>query len=205
MSTFNEADRISPNNADIKHHIGRTYYQLDNPIKAIELYLESLALDPTKTDVHNNLGIVYMTQREYEKARREFQYCIEDITYGNAEMSRYNMGLLEENLNNPDKAVPYYMHVISSGGNMAPSAYYRMAYMAFKKADYRSSVDYLTAAVRLNSEYPDAFFLMGESFEKLGFEDEAAEAYGRCVTLDSTSIRGIEAQKRIRAIMHEYK
>jgi Tfp pilus assembly protein PilF len=206
LQSLTEADRLSPQNADVKHHLGRAYYQLGDMDKAVDYYNQALAIDPTKTDIHNNLGLVYLNRKEYDQAREQFQICINDLTYSNAGMSRYNMGLLEESTGNRDKAATYYHQIISSAGQTpaATPAYYRLAYIEFQKGDYRASVDYLTAAVRLNPDYADAFFLLGESYEKMDLSDEAAEAYGRCVVLDPVSMRGVEAQKRVRNIMKEY-
>ncbi|MDR1039293.1 MAG: tetratricopeptide repeat protein [Deltaproteobacteria bacterium] len=207
LQSLQEAERLAPQNADVKHHLGRTYYQLNDMERAVDFYNQSLALDPKKTDVHNNLGLVYMSLRDYDKARTEFQACISDLTYSNANMARFNMGLLEEASDNPDKAAEFY-HQIIAGAAQSPAtgpAYYRLAYLDYRKGGYREAVDYLTAAVRQNSEFADAFFLLGECYEKLDMQDEAAEAYGRCVVIDSTSMRGVEAQKRIRTIMKDYR
>jgi Tfp pilus assembly protein PilF len=191
----------------VKHHLGRTYYHLNDMDRAIEYYNRALELDPSKTDVHNNLGLVYMNLKDYDKARAEFQACIDDLTYSNSNMARFNMGLLEETGGDSDKAAAFYHQIVSSAGQTpaAGPAYYRLAFLDFQKGGYREAVDYLNAAVRHNSEFADAFFLLGESYEKLGMPDEAAEAYGRCVVIDPSSLRGVEAQKRVRAIMKDYK
>ncbi|MDR1312170.1 MAG: tetratricopeptide repeat protein [Deltaproteobacteria bacterium] len=206
LQTLQEAERLAPANADVKHHLGRTFYQLNDMDKAVGFYLEALALDPTKTDIHNNLGLAYLNKKEYDKARAEFQVCIDDLTYSNANMSRYNMGLLEEASGAPDKAADQYHQIIASAGQTpaAGPAYYRLAYLDYQKALFREAVDYLTAAVRQNQDFADAFFLLGECYEKLGMKDEAAEAYGRCVVIDASSLRGVEAQKRVRNIMKDY-
>ncbi|MDR1037078.1 MAG: tetratricopeptide repeat protein [Deltaproteobacteria bacterium] len=206
LQSLQEADRLSPNNPDVKHHLGRTYYQLNNTERAIALYEEALALDSSKTDVHNNLGLAYMSLKDYDKARAEFQICIDDLTYSNANMSRFNMGLLEEAQDHPDKAAEFYHQIIAYSGQTPASApaYYRLAYLDYKQEKYREAVDFLTAAVRQNQEFADAYFLLGECYEKLSMEDEAAEAYGRCVVIDPSSIRGVEAQRRVRNIMRDY-
>ncbi|MDR3155140.1 MAG: tetratricopeptide repeat protein [Deltaproteobacteria bacterium] len=206
LQSLQEAERLAPQNADVKHHLGRTYYHIGDPQQAVDYYNQALAIDPSKTDVHNNLGIVYLDLKEYDKARAEFQICISDLTYANGSMSRLNMGLVEEASGNPEAAVPYYMQIISQPSQTpaAAPAYYRMAFLEYQKGDFQQAVDYLTAAVRQNPEYADAYFLLGESYEKLKREDDAAEAFGRCVVIDPNSIRGVEAQRRVRDIMKDY-
>jgi superkiller protein 3 len=204
LQALGEADRLSPNNADVKHNLGKVYYHLNERAKAIEFYQRALSLDPSKTEVHNSLGVAYMADKEYEKAREEFQLCLDDLTYTDAAMSRLNMGLLEENMNRPEAAIPYYQRLVASNDKISPSAYFRLGRIAYNKQEYRQAVDYLTPAVRLSPEYADAFFLLGRSYEELGYLDEAAENYGRCVVLDPNSAMGIDAQKRVRNIMKDY-
>ncbi|MDR2349293.1 MAG: tetratricopeptide repeat protein [Deltaproteobacteria bacterium] len=205
LQTLGEAERLAPNNPEVKHHIGRTYFHLNRLDDAVSYYERALALDPGKTDIHNSLGVVYMARKEYEKARAEFQLCIDDLTYAESSMSKLNMGLLEESTGHPENAMAYYRDIIAANAPTSPTAYYRLAHNSYANGDYRKAVDYLTPAVRLNPEFPEAFFLLGETFEKLNFPDEAAENYGRCVVIDPNSARGIEAQKRVRAIMKDYQ
>jgi Tfp pilus assembly protein PilF len=206
LVALGEAEKLSPNNADTKHYIGRAYYLLKNNEKALDYYNQALAIDPGKTDVHNNLGILYLESEQYDKAREEFEYCVADLTYANSNRARFNLGLLEEAMGNPDNAIPYYQEIASSSDlSTSPDAYFRLAYIAYHKNDWRHAVDLLHIAVRQAPEYPDAYFLLGEAYEKLNFLEEAAESYGRAVQLDSTSARGVEAQRRIRAIMSDYQ
>jgi tetratricopeptide (TPR) repeat protein len=205
LSTLLDLERQIPQNSDIKYYLGKTYFELGKFPESIDYYQKALAVTPGMTDIHNSLGVVYLVLKDYDKAREQFQICIDDLTYPQSDVSRLNMGMLEETLKKPDAAIPYYQYIISSNAKTAPSAYYRLAYIAYNKGEYRQSVDYLTLAVRLNSQYADAFFLLAESFEKLGFLNDAADNYGRYVVLDPNSSKGIEAQKRIRNIMKDYQ
>jgi tetratricopeptide (TPR) repeat protein len=204
LQALQEAERIAPSNAEVKHNLGKVYYHLNERAKAIEFYQKALALDPGLTDVHNSLGVAYMANKDYDKARGEFQHCLNDLAYTDAAMSRLNMGLLEENMNNPEGAIPHYQRLIANNEKISPSAYFRLGRIAYNKGDFRQAVDYLTPAVRQSPEYAEAFFLLGRSYEDMGYFDEAAENYGRCVVLEPNSALGIEAQKRVRNIMSDY-
>src|SRR5262249_33450268 len=49
--------------------------------EAVNAFKQALILAPTFTDVHNNLGVAYTEQKEYDLARQEFLHALEDATY----------------------------------------------------------------------------------------------------------------------------
>jgi tetratricopeptide (TPR) repeat protein len=200
LSTLLRAKEYAPNNPEVYNYLGQTYFYQGNYPQAIENYNKSLALDPTKTEVRNNLGLVFMEMEDYEAAKAQFQSCVDDPTYSRAYLARYNIALLEEAQGNPHEALNLYEQIIRSNGQFT-TPYYRMGLIYYGQDDYQRAVDYLTTAVRLDGNYADAFFLLGETLEKLGLKKEAAEAFGRVVVLENNSPRAMEAQTRARRAM----
>jgi Tfp pilus assembly protein PilF len=190
---------LEPNNLDVNTYLGLTFYGRGDYPAAIEKYKKVLSLAPTKTDVHNNLGLIYMRQKEFALARTEFEACINDPTYAQVHLAQFNLGLLEESENNPDKAEAIYRQIIDS--TQMPSAYFRLGQLANQRKDHKTAVDFYLAAVRVDPGYTDAFFCLAESYEVLNMRDEAAEAYGRVVDLSPNTARAIESQNRVRRLM----
>jgi Tfp pilus assembly protein PilF len=204
LSSLGEAEKLDPRNPMIKQQLGRTYYRMREFDKAKENYDAALALDPALTDAHNDLGLLYLDTKEYPKAREQFQICLADLTYANSPLARFNLALVEEFEGNTEAAKEIHQRLISAGEQSA-SPYYRLAFLFYKEGDYTHAADLLDAAVRMEPTYAEAYFLLGETYEKLGQEEDAAEAYGQAVSLDPQSLRGIEAQRRIRQIMKDYR
>jgi Tfp pilus assembly protein PilF len=204
LTALAEAEKLDPKNAQIKQYTGRTYYRMRELGQAQANYEAALVLDPRLTDVHNDLGLLFLETKEYAKAREQFSLCVADLTYTNVALSRFNLGLVEEAEGNSAAAKEIYQRLISSGEESA-APYFRLAFLSFKDSEYRHAADLLDAAVRIDPTYAEAYFLLGETFEKLEQPDDAAQAYGQAVVLDPKSLRGIEAQRRIRDIMKDYK
>ncbi|MDR2340198.1 MAG: tetratricopeptide repeat protein [Deltaproteobacteria bacterium] len=204
LTSLQEAEKMDPKNAVTKQYMGRTYYRMKEYEKAQANYEAALALNPALTDVHNDLGLLFIDLKEYAKAREQFTICINDLTYKDSSLARFNLALVEEAEGNTAAASEIYQRLIASG-EQSSVPYFRLAYLAFKEGDYTHAADLLNAAVRLQPDNAEAYFLLGESYEKMGMKDEAAEAYGRAVGIDPQSLRGIEAQRRVREIMKDYK
>ncbi|MDR1545476.1 MAG: tetratricopeptide repeat protein [Deltaproteobacteria bacterium] len=200
ISELSKADALSPNNPKIINFLGLTFYKLQDFPKAIEHYNRALEIDPAKTEIHNNLGLVYMTQGDYERAKVEFRKCFDDQTYGNSHLPQFNLGVIAELQNQIPEAEAIYFRLI----NLRPQydmPYYRLALISFKRGETRKALDFLLNSVRLNRENPDAFFLIGECYERLGNADEAAESYGQVVNLAPNTPLAIEAQGRARKVL----
>jgi len=49
--------------------------------QSMTAFNRALAISPTYTDVHNNLGVAYMELKNYTEARKEFMKALEDTSY----------------------------------------------------------------------------------------------------------------------------
>jgi Tfp pilus assembly protein PilF len=199
LAELSKAELLEPDNVDINAYLGLTYFGRGDYPQAVEKYQKVLALDPKKTEAHNNLGLIYMRQREYAKARTEFETCIKDRTYSQVHLAQFNLGLLEESEGHPEAAEKIYHQIIST--SQMPSAYYRLGQLALVRDDARMALDFFLPAVRLDPHYTDAFYALAQAYEKLGLNDDAAEAYGQVVNLSPNTARAIEAQNRVRKLL----
>ena len=59
----------------------------------IQAFQQALAIQPTYTDVHNNLGVTYTEKKNYAEARKEFIEALEDSAYPKAG-PYFNLGKL---------------------------------------------------------------------------------------------------------------
>ena len=72
--------------------LGNAYFDMHQPLKAIEAYERSLALRPGDPNVLTDLGIMYRESGQYELALRSFDRAMRaDPTHEN---SRFNKGIV---------------------------------------------------------------------------------------------------------------
>ncbi|MDR1657920.1 MAG: tetratricopeptide repeat protein [Deltaproteobacteria bacterium] len=200
LSELSKAELISPGNSEIAHYLGLTYYRRKDYDKSISYYEKALSLDPSKSEYKNNLGLVYLETKDYERARAQFEACLMDPIYGRPFLAHFNLGLLEEALGNFDEAEKIYQRINVISPNYAPP-FLRLAAIYFNRENYRLAADFFLNAVRIETDYVEAYWGLAESYEKLGLRDEAAEAYGKVVVLAPNTNMAMQAQSRARRVL----
>jgi superkiller protein 3 len=63
-------------NADIYFRLGEAYERLKRPLPAIDNYQKAISLDPNATQAHYRIGGMFMSQREYTKAKESLEKAI---------------------------------------------------------------------------------------------------------------------------------
>jgi len=81
--------------------------------EAIERYLKTLQTDPTLAELHNNLGLPYMLQGEFNRAMEAFKTAIE---LDGGEDPQTNLGLVYSWLGRYDEAIGLHKEAL----DMAP-------------------------------------------------------------------------------------
>lgn len=64
---------VNPQDARLWTELGNTYFDIQEPAKAIEAYGRSLAISPDNPDVLTDLGIMYREVKNYDKALECFR------------------------------------------------------------------------------------------------------------------------------------
>jgi tetratricopeptide (TPR) repeat protein len=67
----------------------------------------------------------------------------------------------------------------------------------FKKGSFRAAAIRYAEAVKWNPGFGDAWFRLGETYEKLGEKDKAIEAYEKLVEVQPDHKKASEARKKI--------
>jgi Tfp pilus assembly protein PilF len=200
LSELSKAEAINPRNIDTLTLLGFTYYKRQEFDKAIEYFNRALEVDPSRSEVRNNLGLVYLEMKAYAQARREFEASFSNPTYARSYLAQYNLGLVEEAEGDSAKAEAIYRRVMAISPQYSPP-YYRMGRIMSARGQHRDAADYLLNAVRLNPDYVEAYWALAETYERLGLIDEAAESYGKVINLAPNTPLAMEAQARVRKVL----
>jgi Flp pilus assembly protein TadD len=65
---FNRAIRFKPDDSAVRNTYGGYLFKLGRMDEALEQLKEAVALDPENATANNNLALIYMRKKEYEKA-----------------------------------------------------------------------------------------------------------------------------------------
>lgn len=92
IKTLREIVKNDPKNLPAWVELGNLYFDTDQPKEAIEAYSQYLAIKPDNPDVRTDMGIMYRSLGQFDKAIEEFRKAAQsDSKHVN---SRYNIGLV---------------------------------------------------------------------------------------------------------------
>lgn len=104
LSTFMQADKISPNNPDVLNGLGVTYLLRKKYALSEKHFLKALSLNPSSTDVRNNMARLYIETGKYNKAIHQLKLAKADLTYQSPDTIRFLYGLMAFKTNKLNKA-----------------------------------------------------------------------------------------------------
>ncbi|MDZ7699062.1 MAG: tetratricopeptide repeat protein [Deltaproteobacteria bacterium] len=171
LSKLIEADKLDPNNPDINHQIAIVLRNLGNYSLSLKYFKRALALKSPFPEAQNNLGTLYLVQRQWDKAIACFEEAVADLEYRTPQYAYNNMGIAYFNKREYDKAIESYKQALKA----APR--YRLCYINLvqayeQKGDLQAAAD----AYRKYLEYfpKDAAFRLALGKLLLRMGDRAA-------------------------------
>ncbi len=87
------AHELDPANTLILNHLGMAYYFLKEYEHSIVTLEEAVKKDPNYSEVHNNLGRVYIEIQDFQSARKHLAKAASDLTYSHKDKVWLNLGL----------------------------------------------------------------------------------------------------------------
>lgn len=180
------AHKIAPKNTDVIFLMAELSMKESYFEDAIEVLKEGLKVDPKRADLHAALGESYFSVGQTEKAKEEFRTL---LALDPSPRSYVFMGLCYLHLGKYDEAKHYFKQSLSADPNYLP-ALYNLGVIARGQDDPALSVRYLQRAVRLDGDYPEAVFELGNlMLDQRKFAD-AAPLFRHFVEVSPTSAPG---------------
>jgi len=223
--------KIPPDHWASYYNEGNYYLNIGNYRQAIDGYETSLRLEPQGVMSHVNMSIAYARLGESKKAETSLRETLKvspDSAAANFNMGllRAEQGDrkgAEKYLRKAWKADPkmgeaaYNLCVILSKGKPKeaigwcrkalearpsnPKYAYSLAYYERKKGDTEAAVQTLRSLIALNPDYPDAYMLLGEIYEKQGKVNEAGTVYQQALRNPELPVQNrMYIEQRIRAL-----
>ncbi|MBU8910337.1 MAG: cytochrome c biogenesis factor [Desulfobacterales bacterium] len=111
----------NPKDADALAHLGHLFFDSDQYVNAIDAYKKSLAIEPEKTGVITDLGVMYRRNKQPRKAIEEFDKAI--LLDPSFETARFNKGVvLLHDLNDVEGGIKAWEELVAQNPMaMAPN------------------------------------------------------------------------------------
>ena len=119
-----EGMRLWPDDARFVHLRGLAYFRLGNLTAAQQDLLQTQKMAPTDTDAVFDLGLVYMAQRQYEDAARQFETTLKDPKKSGEGISHVMLGRAYQNSNRSEAAIEQFKSALQVEPNIELGHYH---------------------------------------------------------------------------------
>ena len=156
-------------------------HQENNLQIATQLYKKIIQINPTHIKSNNNLGVLYQTLGDHQKAEGYFEKAIEiDPNHVNA---HYNLGIVYEKLNENQKAIIFYEKAIEIDPNYV-NAYNNLGNIFQKLKKSQKAKECYEKAIEINPNYIPAYNNLGAIFNVSGEYQKAKDCYEKAIKVN---------------------
>ncbi|MFZ5907426.1 MAG: tetratricopeptide repeat protein [Nitrospirota bacterium] len=170
--------------ANFHYQIGMSYFHDNNIQPAFVELQKALELNPYDKQIHNALGIIYLSKLEdYPKAVEHFQKAIKyDENYSEAYT---NLGNAYARMGEFNKAIESYRTAISNPFYRNPAlALYNLGMVYYRLARYDLAIDAFKDAIRRYSTFHLPYYGMALTYNAQGLYGDAATAMTYAIEFD---------------------
>ena len=171
LISFSLVSVVSANTEDAKKAFneGLEYDKVGNTMGATTSYKACIGADPEYIDAYINLGTIYFSQKDYEKALDMFKTATEKDKSNVDAFS--NLGKVEYKLKKYAEAEASFKAAIA----LAPSAglYKELGKVYYKKKNYKEVIDTFSKCHEQNGGDYMTYYMLGKGYQKTGNTSQA--------------------------------
>ncbi len=173
---FRRSIGISPRSqysSQASEYLASSYLKLGSPDKAVKVYKDAIALDPSRDQTHVKLGNLLFSMNKFAEAEKEYGDAVRinddadnNFSLGQALLRREKFVEAEKAFNKVKKMNPEGV-----------SGDYGLAQTFRAQGRYDDAVDHFQAAIKIKKDFYDAYSELGQVYSDIGKTDEADEIY----------------------------
>jgi len=158
--------------AEVWFKAGAAHSRLGNAREAVFAFSRSIDLDPLNADVHEQIGLLYVAQREIVPARSHLERAI--AIDSKRWRSHNGLGVLADLEQNYEWAMVHFRAALEVQPN-SPMLLNNIGYSRYLMGDLDGSVTEFTQALTLDSRYAPARRNLGLVYARWGSYDDAVQ------------------------------
>jgi Flp pilus assembly protein TadD len=173
ITDFKKAIRLAPtadSTVNAYDYMARAQLSQGDTRAAIETYEKALRIDPTRDDLHSQLGNIYTTQGEKEKAVKEYALAVTNNPRSAANRYSLGQGYLATGQNR--EALQQFQFVRQLDPT-SPYGDFGMGQAYAKLERYDEAVAAFDRAIDMKSDYWDAYAEKGYALADSGASEDA--------------------------------
>lgn len=198
IEQFQLAVKQDPKNAFFLKGLALAYAQQNKYKEAIEALRKALDINPTYSDLRNDLGAVLLRAGKREEGKREFLTVYNDPMNPTPELSSRNLGQAYLEEKNCNEAQTWFRTSVEKNKTYV-DAHLGLAEALTCLGQLDNAIIQLEAAVTNTSENPDAIEALGEALFKAGRFGEARARLEAAIKKDPAGPAGRRAVEMLKA------
>jgi len=155
---------------------GTDYLSEEDYENAFRYLVKALTLSPKDAAIWSNLGVLYRMKGIYNYAEQAYFIALD--SQGPKKSVLSNLSALYEHMGNSEKS-EYYFNLVKAYQMKNPYYRYFQALEAFEAGDYPLSLSHLKAALKKQDNEQKFYWLLGETYARLGDETRANRAMAK--------------------------
>lgn len=184
-----EAEKLNPNDHILQNDLGTVYRDKGRLDLAIVHFKKAIALKPDYAPAINNLGMAYISDKQWDKAIETFNELTGNLLYATPQYPRFGLGLAYYNKGDYRQAEKYLKEALQfyRDGYRKDSTFIftlqglGVTYLAQNRAEEAEQV--LEEAVRYYPKFAGLYFDLGRVYVALGKYDQAEYVFGKVIAL----------------------
>ena len=185
---------LQPENSEILHLLGVTYYHLGAHERAVEYLKKAIEIEDQNADVFYDLGNVLQDQGKINESLEMYQKALE-IEPEHPDCHN-NIGMVLHDLGQIDKAIEHYQKAIEI--NPQSAIIHNNIALAYEdNNESQKAIAHYGRAIQIDPNYADAHINIGNVFMKEDNPDTAYAYYFKAVQLNPNLVEGYVGMTRI--------
>ncbi|MEO0769200.1 MAG: tetratricopeptide repeat protein, partial [Cyanobacteria bacterium J06649_4] len=189
LSDYRKAFQLDPETDGLCIGLAASYALEEKYNPAIQNLGHAISTDTKNAAAYNNLGNIYAAQGEYKQAISNYNIAAK-LEPSSSEIY-YNRGkafIAKQENNDEALALRDFNKAIESSISQNYIYYFDRGNLFFATGKYKQAIEDFKEAIKLNPDFPRAYYLIGES--RLKYESDyigAAESFEKVAELDPSS------------------
>jgi tetratricopeptide (TPR) repeat protein len=175
--TLIRALEMYPNDSNTPYMLGRIYFQQNRVELAVGQFQRVLKLEPNSYKAYDNLGLCYEALNQPEEAIRYYMAAIKLVYADHPEYEWPYANLAELMLKRGESKKAFSLAAEAAKRNPASARNFYLAGKALWKLEQTDlALKWLDQSTRLDPNYAEPHYLLGQIYQHLGRTEEAKQA-----------------------------
>jgi len=199
LREFLAAQRLSPNDPEIRYYTGLSYYGSGMKEEAKREFQKALSIKPDYSEANNYMGTIYLEEGLYDKAIEKFDLTLSNVFYETPAIALNNIGWAYYKKRDYRTALIKYESALKRepGTIILPLIQKNMGIAYLAERNINKAVFHLKKAIDMAPGMIESRYWLGISYLERGNREKAVEELRSVIEASPESVFGLKAKEKL--------